>query len=59
MPPQVESDTPTPITPEQFLNLFLKTAKSAGIDEDRARQFFDSLPNPANANRFPYTDDSD
>lgn len=54
-----DSDTPTPITPEQFLNKFLKAAKSAGIDEDNARQFFDAVPNPANANRFPNTDNGD
>jgi len=54
-----DSDTPTPITPEQFVSQVLKAAKSAGIDEDKARQFVDSVPNPGNANRFPNNDDQD
>jgi len=54
-----DCDSPTPITPEQFLTMFLKAATSAGVAEDKARQFFDALPNPANANRFPNNDDSD
>jgi|SRR5215213_675146 len=54
-----DCDTPTPITPDQFLNLFVKAAKSAGIDEDKARQLFEQIPNPANANRFPNTDEGE
>lgn len=54
-----DCDTPTPITPDQFLNLFLKAANSAGVDEDKARQFFNEIPNPANANRFPNTDEGE
>lgn len=54
-----DCDTPTPITPDQFLKLFLKAANSAGVDEDKARQFFNEIPNPANANRFPNTDEGE
>jgi hypothetical protein len=49
-------DTPTAITPEQFLNKALAATRSAGIDEQRARQFFSSIPNLTNANRFPNGD---
>lgn len=54
-----DCDTPTPITKEQLLNKVLGAAKSAGIGEDRARQFFNSVPSLTNANRFPHTNDSD
>src|SRR5690349_15955886 len=54
-----DSDTPRSITPEQFVSQVLKAAKSAGIDEDKARQFIDAVPNPGNANRFPNNDKQD
>jgi len=53
-----ESDVPTPISEEQFLNKALAATRSAGIPDNKVRQFLKLIPGLTNANKFPHSDNS-